>query len=99
MTYVERRDDGLVLHCHIQPGASRDAIAGLHGERLKVQVASPPVDGKANERLIRFMAKTLGVAKSRISLIRGHNSRQKTLHVAELDALPSSFPPVEDGAP
>ncbi|HEY8384685.1 MAG TPA: DUF167 family protein [Porticoccaceae bacterium] len=92
MPYVEQRDDGLVLHCHIQPGASRDAIAGLHGDRLKVQVASPPVDGKANDRLIRFMAKTLGVAKSRISLLRGHTGRQKSLHIAQLETLPDGFP-------
>ncbi|MCK9467891.1 MAG: DUF167 family protein [Porticoccaceae bacterium] len=92
MVYVEQRDDGLVLQCHIQPGASRDAIAGVHGDRLKVQVASPPVDGKANDRLVRFIAKTLGVAKSRITVVRGHSSRQKTLHIADLKALPDSFP-------
>lgn len=93
MAYVDTVSDGLVLHCHIQPGASRDAIAGLHGERLKIQVSSPPTDGKANERLIRILAAALGIAKSRITLVRGHSSRHKTLHIADLHALPDNFPP------
>ncbi|MFA5631717.1 MAG: DUF167 family protein [Porticoccaceae bacterium] len=90
--YVKCGDGGLWLHCHLQPGASRDEISGIHGERLKLRINAPPVDGKANEQLIRFMAKALGVAKGSISLVSGHSSRQKTLFVADIDSLPSEFP-------
>jgi len=92
VTFCQRDRGDLVLHCHIQPKASRDAIVGIHDGRLKVQVASPPVDGKANEQLIRFMAKTLGVAKSRVTLVRGQGSRFKTLRIEGLDRLPDDFP-------
>lgn len=87
------RPDGedLLLHCHIQPGASRDAIAGLHGGRIKLQVASPPVDGKANDRLIRFLADTLGVPRRQISIEKGGNSRHKTVRVRGLSRLPDTF--------
>lgn len=92
MSFVATDRGNLLLHCHIQPKASRDAIVGIHDGRLKVQVASPPLDGKANEQLIRFLAKTLGVAKSRVTLVRGHSSRFKTLLIDGLDRLPDDFP-------
>jgi len=90
--YAKLGDDGLWLQCHLQPGASRDEISGIHGDRLKLRINAPPVDGKANEQLIRFMAKTLGVAKGNISLVSGHSSRQKTLFIAGIKRLPSDFP-------
>jgi uncharacterized protein (TIGR00251 family) len=99
VAFVTIDKDGLILACHIQPKASRDAIVGIHDDRLKIQVASPPVDGKANEQLIRFIAKVLGVAKSRVTLVRGQSSRHKTLHVAGLDALPENFPYRPENSP
>lgn len=83
--------DDLLLHCHIQPGASRDAIAGMHGGRIKIQVASPPVDGRANERLIRFLADTLGLPRKQISIEKGSNNRHKTVRVRGLNHLPDTF--------
>lgn len=61
----------LVLTLHIQPGARKTEIAGLHGEALKIRLAAPPVDGKANDRLIGFLAETLGVPRSNIELVAG----------------------------
>jgi len=90
--YAKPGDGGLWLHCHLQPGASRDEISGIHGERLKLRINAPPVDGKANEQLIRFMAKILDIPKGRISLVSGHGSRQKTLFLAGLQSLPNHFP-------
>lgn len=84
--------DDLLLYCHIQPRASRDAIVGLYQGRLKVQVTSPPVDGRANGQLIIFMAKSLGVSKSRVHLEKGENSRQKVLRIKAMSKLPESFP-------
>ena len=78
----------LLLHCHVQPKASRDALVGLYGERLKVQISAPPVDGKANKHLLKYIAKEFGVAKTRVSLIRGESSRQKTLQIIDPKKLP-----------
>lgn len=95
MGYCQLTDDGLRLHCQIQPKASRDAIVGIHNERLKIQITAPPTDGKANEHLVRFIAKTLGIAKSRVVLVAGDTSRQKTLLLQGIDHLPDSFPAVD----
>ncbi|MCX7176710.1 MAG: DUF167 family protein [Proteobacteria bacterium] len=76
----------LVLTLHIQPGAKKTEIVGLHGEALKIRLAAPPVDGKANECLIAFLAQTLGIAKSGIELVSGASSRAKRVHIEGVDA-------------
>ncbi|MBI4740214.1 MAG: YggU family protein [Betaproteobacteria bacterium] len=70
------------LTLHIQPGARKTEIAGPHGDALKIRLAAPPVDGKANTALIGFIAGRLGLAKSAVTLISGQTSRRKTLEVA-----------------
>ncbi len=79
--WAEERDGGVVLHLVIQPKASKNQIVGPHGEpaRLKVRVAAPPVDGEANEELIAFLAKKLGVPKSFVTFLRGQTGKQKDL--------------------
>lgn len=77
---------GVVLTLHIQPGAKQTAVAGLHGEALKIRLAAPPVDGKANECLIGFLAVTLGVAKSSLALVGGASSRSKRVRVEGVTA-------------
>lgn len=81
MTWLRQDGDGVVLTLHIQPGAKRTECAGLHGEAMKIRLAAPPVDGKANEALVAYLAKTLGVPKSRVELISGETSRAKRLRV------------------
>jgi hypothetical protein len=76
----------VVLVLHVQPGAKRTEIAGLHGDSLKIRLAAPPVDGKANDCLVAFLAERLEVAKSRIALISGAGSRSKRLRLTGLDA-------------
>ena len=63
MSWLLADGDGVVLRLHIQPGAKKTEIAGLHGEALKIRLAAPPVDGKANACLVEFLARQLGVAK------------------------------------
>ena len=82
-----REDDGdLVLQLHVQPGARRTAVAGLYGvgveARLKLALAAPPVDGKANAALLRYLAAAFGVPQKSVTLERGEASRQKTVRVA-----------------
>ncbi|MBS1226907.1 MAG: hypothetical protein H6R17_184 [Proteobacteria bacterium] len=69
------------LTLHIQPGAKKTEVAGIHGDALKIRLAAPPVDGKANAALIAFVADRLGLAKSAVSLKSGQTSRRKVLEV------------------
>ncbi len=79
--FKQAADGRLTLTLHIQPGAKKTEFAGLHGEALKIRLAAPPVDGKANEALIRFVADQLGLAKSAVNLKSGQTSRRKVLEV------------------
>jgi uncharacterized protein (TIGR00251 family) len=81
--------DELLLHLHVQPGAKKNRVVGLHDGRLKLAVAAPPVDGKANAQLLAFLAKLLGLRKNQLQLRSGQSGRQKTLAVTgiSLDRL------------
>ncbi len=87
--YRQAADGRITLTLHIQPGAKKTEIAGRHGDALKIRLAAPPVDGKANEALIRYIAERLQLSKSAVSLKSGQTSRQKVLEVvgAELAAV------------
>ena len=69
--------EGVHLRIHVVPGASRDRIAGLHGEALKVTVQAPPERGKANARVLRLLASRLGIRASDVRLEHGEASREK----------------------
>jgi hypothetical protein len=92
MSYFSEDKGRLLLHCHIQPNASRTEIAGLHGERLKIRLAAPPVEGKANDALVRFLAGRLGVPGSAVSIVRGQSGRRKTVRIEQQVMLPDDFP-------
>ncbi len=77
---------GVRLTVYVQPGASRSNIVGRHGDAIKVRLAAPPVDGRANEALVVFIATKCGVASSDVTLVRGHVSRRKTLDVTGVSA-------------
>jgi len=85
-SWLRQAGDDVLLTLHIQPGAKKTEIAGEHGEALKIRLAAPPVDGKANDCLIAFLAERLGVAKSRVELVSGQSSRAKRVRVAALSA-------------
>ena len=82
------RDDagGVVLELLVQPRASRTRAVGEHDGRLKVQLAAPPVDGEANQALVQFLARALGVRKADVSIERGETGRRKTVRVAGVSA-------------
>ena len=67
----------LRLSLYVQPNAAKTAFAGEHGGALKLRVHAPPVDGKANQEIIRFLAKHLGIPKSQISIDKGSATRKK----------------------
>ena len=74
-------DGSVTLTIHAQPVAKRTELAGVHGDALKIRVASPPVEGKANEALRRFLADAFAVPLRNVTLVRGEASRQKTLRI------------------
>lgn len=78
-----RREDGgaLVLSLYVQPGAKRTEVAGTHGDALKVRLAAPPVEGKANAALLRFLADAFGVPLREVTLVRGEATRAKVVRV------------------
>ena len=75
-------DGRITLTLHIQPGAKKTECAGLHGEALKIRLAAPPVDGKANEALLRYVAERLSLPKSAVTLKSGQTSRHKVLELS-----------------
>jgi uncharacterized protein (TIGR00251 family) len=74
-------DGGVELALLVQPRAGRTELVGPHGGVLKIRLAAPPVDGEANEELVRFLAKTLGVAKSAVTIESGESGRKKRVRV------------------
>jgi uncharacterized protein (TIGR00251 family) len=76
--------DGIRLRVYVRPGARKDAILGPHGEELKVDIASPPVRGAANDALKRFFADVLSISPSHVEIISGRTSRHKTVKITGL---------------
>ena len=91
MNWYQISRDGATIHIHAQPGAKRSEVVGLHGDCIKLRLASPPVDGKANACLIEFLAQCLGVKKSQVSITRGLSSRRKTVCVAAAGLDPAAL--------
>jgi len=80
--------EDLLLSFYIQPKASRDQIVGLHGDEIKIAITAPPIDGKANEYLIKFLAKQFKTAKSNIIIQKGQQGRHKQVKIVAPQALP-----------
>ena len=81
----------LLLSVRVQPRASQDEIVGPHGtDSLKVRITAPPVDGKANAHLIKFLAKAFGVPKSQVALISGTTGRDKRIAISKPKRLPET---------
>ncbi len=81
----------IILTIHAQPGAKRSEVAGLHGDALKVRLAAPPVEGKANEALLRFIAERFAVPVRNVELLRGAQSRHKMVKVSGSTVPPESL--------
>lgn len=71
----------ITIKVYVQPGAKKSQVAGMHGDTIKIRIHSPPVEGKANDALILFLSKILGVRKSSLQIEKGDKSRTKTIAV------------------
>ena len=91
MSHSRWNNDELHLRLKVVPRSSKDAIAGLLGDRLKVTVTAPPVDGKANAHLVRWFAKLCGVPKSNVEVVAGETSRNKTIAIRDPQVVQPEF--------
>ena len=73
-----------LLSLRVRPNAARNEVVGFTDGVLEVRIAAPPVKGKANQELIAFLSQTLGVSKSRLTIIKGQTSRHKVIAIAGL---------------
>ncbi len=88
MPPVRYDGDDLVLRLYIQPKASRDQIVGIHGEEVKVAITAPPIDGKANAYLTKYLAKQFKVAKSQVEIEKGELGRHKQIRIHSPSLVP-----------
>ncbi len=86
MIPVRDSDKGVTFAVRVQPRASRNAIAGEIGEALRIALTAPPVEGKANEACVEFLANLLKVPRSSITIASGESSRNKVVRVAGIRA-------------
>jgi len=76
---LREQSDGVLLSIKLQPRSSANEIGEPLGNELRIKVTAPPVDGSANEALVRLLADALGCPRNRVELLRGHGSRHKTV--------------------
>jgi uncharacterized protein (TIGR00251 family) len=78
---VEEREGGVRFRVRVGPRASKDEVAGVQGEALRVRLTAPPVEGAANRALVEFLARRLGVRRNQVRILSGEASRDKVVAV------------------
>ncbi|GGE85783.1 DUF167 family protein YggU [Shewanella carassii] len=91
MKAVSWEQQDLLLNLYIQPKASRDQLVGLHGEEFKVAITAPPVDGKANAHLTKYLSKAFKVPKGQIVIVKGELGRHKQVRIEAPKILPTEI--------
>lgn len=90
--WFRRNGEVVTLTLHVQPGAKRTELAGLHGDALKIRLAAPPVEGRANEALLKFIAGLFDVPVRQVELKQGGQSRHKIVAITGSKVVPESLP-------
>lgn len=91
MNWFRMEGDAWLLSLHVQPGTKQSEIAGLHGDALKIRLAAPPVEGRANEALLKFIAEKFEVPPRNVELVSGAASRRKRLRVRASTVSPHTL--------
>ena len=89
--WYHRHGEVITLTLHVQPGAKRSEIVGLHGEALKIKLAAPPIEGRANEALLKFISDVFSVPLRNTELMQGGQSRHKVVAVHGSKVAPESL--------
>jgi uncharacterized protein len=82
---INSYESGIRFSAVIQPSSSQNEISGILCDSLKIRLTSPPVDGAANRTCIKFLAKSLGISPSKIRVVKGHNKKNKTIEIEDID--------------
>ena len=90
-SWYSREGETIILVLHVQPGAKRSEIAGLHGDALKIRLAAPAIEGRANEALLRFIAECFQVPQRNVELRQGAQSRHKRVEVRGSTVAPENL--------
>lgn len=86
MLELNEKDGAVTIRIKVQPRASRTEIVGEHDGAIKLRVAAPPIDGKANEECRRFLAKLFDVSATSVEIISGDSSRDKVIRISSISA-------------
>ena len=84
MDWLEETKQGVTIDLHVIPNARKSEIVGIHNDKLKIKISSPPVDGSANKEIVKFFSKKLKISKSNIYIISGEKSRDKRLLINDI---------------
>jgi uncharacterized protein (TIGR00251 family) len=84
-SWIAASPGGIVLRLHVQPGASRARVAGVHGDALKLQIRSRPIEGAANRELVAVLAEVLAVRPAAVAVVSGLHARAKRVRVDDID--------------
>lgn len=91
MSFYQWQEGNLLLSCHLQPKAAKDEIVGMHGDSVKIRITAPPIEGRANTHLIKFLAKQFAVTKRDITILSGELGRQKRIRITQPGNLPAQL--------
>ncbi|KTD10924.1 hypothetical protein Lgra_1890 [Legionella gratiana] len=89
--WYKREAESLILHLYVQPGAKKTEIVGVHENELKIRLNTPPIEGRANKELLKYVAQMFKVSPSQVTLKRGAKSRHKTLWVIGTSVDPKAL--------
>ena len=89
--WLRREGEDWVVALRVQPRATRDEVAGIVADRLKVRISAPPTDGRANDHLQRWLARLLGVTRSQVQIEQGTGSRDKRVRLIGIRESPESM--------
>ncbi len=82
---IEETEKGVAFYVQVQPKAGKTQVVGRHGGAVKLTVAAPPLGGRANEAVVAFLARTLGVDQESVRIVQGSASRKKRIEVAGIE--------------
>lgn len=85
MQVIQKRSDGIIMRIAVQPKSSKNMIAGIHGDAIKIKLTAPPADNAANKMCIEYIADWLSVPKSRVEILSGQTGRKKNILIRCLD--------------
>lgn len=85
MQFLSHNNGRIYLSIYVQPGAKKTAVDGVHHGHLKIRLAAPPIEGKANDALCRFLKEILKISRKDIAIVKGEKSRIKTVAIRQTD--------------